>query len=271
MKLNELLQVVKDDNIIEIIDNTSENGVNFCTRTLTRKKDLHYLLSLDKIVNKKVIEIMTIDDVLFVNIGDLKIEVCKETIEKMEKKKITKAEVEKVMDSPEAKMFIKTLNEFLEQSKEQIKEKLKMKREIKLRDMTKEQWDSYKRNVCMWLCIDCPIKAGKCFVSTNEYSWFNNKDMYSNKFLDQKVEIEIPDILDEAEKRYLRAVIRPFRNKIIYIKKVKCANNNYFISIKISSEISSSRDEKILFPWFQNEMYVGMKDDKEYTLEELDL
>lgn len=79
MKLNELLQVVKDDNIIEIIDNTLENGVNFCTRTFTRKKDLHYLLSLDKIANKKVIEIMTIDDVLFVNIGDLKIEVCKET------------------------------------------------------------------------------------------------------------------------------------------------------------------------------------------------
>ena len=79
MKLNELLQVVKDDNIIEIIDNTSENGVTFYTRTFTRKKDLHYLLSLDKIVNKKVIEIMTIDDVLFVNIGDLKIEVCKET------------------------------------------------------------------------------------------------------------------------------------------------------------------------------------------------
>lgn len=79
MKLNELLQVVKDDNIIEIIDNISENGVNFCTRTHTQKKDLHYLLSLDKIVNKKVIEIMTIDDVLFVNIGNLKIEGCKET------------------------------------------------------------------------------------------------------------------------------------------------------------------------------------------------
>lgn len=46
----------------------------------------------------------------------------------MEKKKITKAEVEKIMDSPEAKMFRKTLNEFLEQSKEQLKEKLKMKR-----------------------------------------------------------------------------------------------------------------------------------------------
>lgn len=79
MKLNELLQVVKDDNIIEIIDNTSENGTIFYTRTFTRKKDLHYLLSLDKIVNKKVIEIMAINDVLFVNIGNLKIELCKET------------------------------------------------------------------------------------------------------------------------------------------------------------------------------------------------
>lgn len=47
----------------------------------------------------------------------------------MENKKIIKAEVEKVMDSPEAKKIRKTLNEFLEQSKEQLKEK--MKNEIK--------------------------------------------------------------------------------------------------------------------------------------------
>lgn len=190
----------------------------------------------------------------------------------MEKKKITKAEVEKVIDSPEAKMFIKTLNEFLEQSKEQIKEKLKMKREIKLRDMTKEQWDSYKRNVCMWLCTDCPIKAGKCFVSTNECSWFNNKDMYSNKFLDQKVEIEIPDILDEAEKRYLRAVIRPFRNKVIYIRKYFYAlSDAYSIEIYIKSVEGIFNTEYLRLPLFKNEMYKGMETNKKYTLEKLDL
>lgn len=32
----------------------------------------------------------------------------------MEKKKITKADIEKLMDSPEAKMFRKTLNKVLE-------------------------------------------------------------------------------------------------------------------------------------------------------------
>lgn len=192
----------------------------------------------------------------------------------MEKKKITKAEVEKVMDSPEAKIFRKTLNEFLEQSKEQIKEKLKMKREIKLRDMTKEQWDSYKRNVCMWLCTDCPIKAGKCFFSTDENSWFNNKDMYSNKFLDQKVEIETPDILDEAEKRYLKAVIRPFRDRVISISKYFYVfDNAYAIDICVISSVTMKIFEKeiIRLPLFKNEMYKGMKKNKAYTLEELDL
>lgn len=74
MKLNELLQVVKDDNIIEIIEKTSENGVTFWTRTFTRKKDLHYLLSLDKIVNKKVTDIKIFNGILLINIGNLKID-----------------------------------------------------------------------------------------------------------------------------------------------------------------------------------------------------
>lgn len=172
----------------------------------------------------------------------------------MEKKKITKAEVEKVMDSPEAKMFRKTLNEFLEQSK--------------------EQWNSYKRNVCMWLCTDCPIKAVKCFVSTNEYSWVNNKDMYSDKFLDQEIEIEETDILDEAEKRYLKAVIRPFRDRVISISKYFYVfDNAYAIDICVISSVTMKIFEKeiIRLPLFQNEMYKGMENNKSYTLEELDL
>lgn len=190
----------------------------------------------------------------------------------MEKKKIIKAEVEKVMDSPEAKIFIKTLNEFLEQSKEQLKEKLKMKRKIKLRDITKEQWDTYKRNVCRCLCTDCPIKAGKCFLSTDETSWVNNKNMYSNKFLDQKVEIEAPSILDETEKRYLRAVIKPFRNKVIYIRKYFYSLSDvYSIEIYMKSVEGIFSTEYLRLPLFRNEMYKGMEKNKSYSLEELDL
>ena len=150
-----------------------------------------------------------------------------------------------------------------------------MKRKIKLRDMTKEQWDTNRSSLCKLFsqnsCENCIFQWAVCSDSLLKNAWINNKDLYSDKFLDQEVEIEAPDILDEAEKRYLRAVIRPFRNKIIYIKKVKHDNDKYFISINTSSEITSSGDEKILFPFFQNGMYIGMEDDKEYTLEELNL
>lgn len=147
-----------------------------------------------------------------------------------------------------------------------------MKRKIKLRDLTKEQWNSYKRKVCMWLCTDCPIKAGKCFVSTNENSWFNNKEMYSDKFLDQEIEIETPDILNEAEKRYLIAVIKPFRDRVISISKYFYVfDNAYAIDIYTKSSVGIFETEIIRLPLFKNEMYKGMAKNKPYTLEELDL
>lgn len=187
----------------------------------------------------------------------------------MEKKKITKADVEKLMDSPEAKMFRKTLNEVLEQAKEQLKEKLKMKKRIKLRDMTKEQWEKFECGSNL-RCEKCMFNPINCCQDVYRLDWTKHKDLYSDKFLDQEAEIEVPDILTKAEKEYLKAVIKPFRDRVIYIKKVKCPNQ-YFISIKINSKIVDSGEEYIMLPFFQNEMYVGMKDDKKYTLEDLDL
>lgn len=74
-----------------------------------------------------------------------------------------------------------------------------MKRKIKLRDMTKEQWNNYQ-NKCVANCRKCVFGTVNCQDSKQKDSWFNNKDMFSNKFLDQEVEIEVPDILDEVEK-----------------------------------------------------------------------
>lgn len=146
-----------------------------------------------------------------------------------------------------------------------------MKRKIELRDLTKEQWDNFKEKICMWHCEKCIFGPTKCFKSCNERSWINNKDMYSDKFLDQEFEIEEPDILDKKEKEYLSAIIKPFRNRVISVKKVECSNNSYFINIKVISELSPSRTENIFLPYFQNEMYKGMEKNKKYTLEELDL
>lgn len=72
-------------------------------------------------------------------------------------------------------------------------------------------------------------------------------------------------ILDEQEKKYLSAVIRPFRDRVKSIAKC-CSYNGYYIEIDFKNEINIS------FPYFKkNTMYKGMEEYKEYTLEELGL
>ena len=74
-----------------------------------------------------------------------------------------------------------------------------------------------------------------------------------------------PEILDETEKRYLRRVIRPFRDKVTYIRKFVYSTGDAKIDIVVENW-------DICLPTFpKNQMYKNMEDDKEYTLEELGL
>lgn len=72
------------------------------------------------------------------------------------------------------------------------------------------------------------------------------------------------EILDDIEKEYLRNVIKPFRDKVKYIKK----NNGKFgeyITICVIGEL-------VNFPYFKKgKMYKNMITDKKYTLKELGL
>ena len=78
--------------------------------------------------------------------------------------------------------------------------------------------------------------------------------------------IQEKEILDEAEKRYLKAVIRPFKNRVRYISKEESYDGDFFISIELDS------DEYINLPYFKKEtMYNGMEANKRYTLKELGL
>ena len=100
----------------------------------------------------------------------------------------------------------------------------------------------------------------------------NLKDDYYGKI----IKIEEPtyktvykckeEILDEAEKRYLKAVIRPFRARMKYVMKedINYATKEY-IRIDLGREM-------INLPKFDSgSMYKGMKLNKGYTLEELGL
>ena len=77
-----------------------------------------------------------------------------------------------------------------------------------------------------------------------------------------------PQILDDVEKKYLSAVIKPFRNRVWYImKSFSIDKANCYIFIRFND---GSGDMN--FPVFRKgDMYKGMKICKAYTPEELGL
>ena len=76
-----------------------------------------------------------------------------------------------------------------------------------------------------------------------------------------------PEILDEVEKRYLRGVIRPFRDNVETIRKLfSPTTGKYYIQIRYKDEPPTN------LPYFESKkMYKNMETDKIYTLEELGL
>lgn len=74
------------------------------------------------------------------------------------------------------------------------------------------------------------------------------------------------EILDEAEKKYLADVIRPFKSKVRSVcKMASIYSNKEFINIQL-------RDENFTLPYFKKgTMYKEMQTGKRYTLEELGL
>ena len=91
---------------------------------------------------------------------------------------------------------------------------------------------------------------------------------YSGKLTIEKGQViekeDKKEILDEVEKEYLRAVIKPFRKRINYIKKC-----TYFGTEYINLDLD---DDATFLPNFkEGKMYKGMIANKKYTLEELGL
>ena len=68
---------------------------------------------------------------------------------------------------------------------------IKIPKKKKLRDLTKDEWDRI-RGDCVERnsCDDCIFRNVICSKSSSNYSWFNNKDLYSDKFLNQEIEVE---------------------------------------------------------------------------------
>ena len=72
---------------------------------------------------------------------------------------------------------------------------VKEKKKVKLRDLTKTQYEEWVEQNCIWMCDDgcrgCPFRKVKCdsryMVDDVRYL---NKNLYSDKFLNKEIEIE---------------------------------------------------------------------------------
>lgn len=71
---------------------------------------------------------------------------------------------------------------------------VKETRKVKLRDLTEEQYKKWFKNNCAKYddyCQGCPFQKIKCVSREKKNdAWYLNKDLYSDKVLDQEIEIE---------------------------------------------------------------------------------
>lgn len=140
---------------------------------------------------------------------------------------------------------------------------------IKLRDITEVQYEKWQHQNCLGACKKCPFNKVIC-NSQVKSCWVNNKDVYSDKLLNQEIEIEDEPILTEKEKAYLSAITKPFRDVITYIVKSEVESdlgNSYnFITIKMRG------GDSIILPMFPTgKYYKNMEAYKDYTLKDLEI
>lgn len=151
-----------------------------------------------------------------------------------------------------------------------------MKIKKKLKYLTPEEFYNWEKENCDHTeCNACPFKSANCNLY-DEDSWVNHKELFSNEFLNQELEINTLDILDRKEREYLRNVIKPFRDRVKSIAKQNYTNGYDYISISVSYPINDCFDcfgtDSLFLPVFKSgTMYNNMKVDRKYTLEELGL
>ena len=104
-------------------------------------------------------------------------------------------------------------------------------------------------------------------------SWKDKKATLIEEILNDKQ----PSILDEVEIRYLKGVIRPFRERVVGVRKTKInsiyGNSYYTITIFYKDEYVNNYITPINLPCFSvaSSMYKGMEEDKVYSTKELNI
>lgn len=124
-------------------------------------------------------------------------------------------------------------------------------KDIVLEDLNNCHLESILRNYYGEKVVDCEkIHCGEC----------------KERFLKWLLEEYKEPVLNDAEKDYLSAVIKPFRKKVIDVVKIQYGEGKQYIRIRLSYCDCAE------LPYFKNNtMYKGMEVGKYYTPEKLGL
>lgn len=152
-----------------------------------------------------------------------------------------------------------------------------IKKNKKLKDLTYDEYAKFKSYECGYYgkCDNCPFKTGNCESPDSPDSWLNNKEMYSEEFLNQEIKVDNV-LLTEGDKNYLRLMLDILNGYEIYsISKVVdsfMGKQVAYIRIIFNSHIKNYGQENFCSPLFNlNTSFLNLEDNHYYNLEELGL
>lgn len=115
--------------------------------------------------------------------------------------------------------------------------------------------------------IECCLKMNccDCLFDSSHYCCGSR----AMKWLEEE---HVEPVLDDVEKRYLENVIRPFKDRVKFIRKDYTTGENAFIRVDVYLYSNIEYTDTFSLPYFDvTKMYTGMEKNKCYTLEELGL
>lgn len=134
---------------------------------------------------------------------------------------------------------------------------------IKLKDMTIEDMRVFDEKVCGELnCSECPFNRVSC---NNDNCWVRHKELYSDDFLNQEIDLPLYSLLTEKDKTFLLDKIRELDYDIIGVIKTR------FDMIEIHIKYGTCNQTfRIQYPPFKNNyMFRNLEKGKLYSLKEL--
>lgn len=136
--------------------------------------------------------------------------------------------------------------------------------------MTETNLEKYKKELGEIFyegCFNPAAMFAKIKTNLDSNIRSNYGQTYADDILDWMAQPYKEPILDKVEREYLKAVIRPFRNKIDIISKfTTCDGSSHYIYIGMKDSRGSNLPT---FP--KGTMYKGMIEGMHYSLKELGL